>query len=250
MIAKVQELNVVMGKFRNPLCFILPPMFIGLVAMTTIQLHPIFVGRGGERRQMMSSFECPRGMPRTSKEGKLIWPMNEGDTRVCGEADKYHAEYCNEANNKGCFDHLVDMCCGSNNQCKWKRACEHHEAKDPKGYKCCAFYCCGHSSGGNSMWDMKGPHQISPEWAGSKESLEECPMMSPRDRIFHLSAGSWELSGENKTNGAMVRVEPWFNETLTLDAYVEGTMDLGCRCSLRLRFSKVLSILWKNACGG
>ena len=81
------------------------------------------------------------------------------------------------------------------------------------------------------MWDMKGPHQISPELAGSKEILQECPMMSPNDRIFDSSAGLWELSGENTDIGSSV--EPWFNETLTLDAYVRGSMDLGCQCSLR-----------------
>ena len=88
--AKIQELNVVMRNFRNPLLFILPPMFIGLIVFTTIQFGWIFVGP--RRGRMLSSFECPRGLPRTSNVDKLVWPMNEGDTRVCGEADKYHAE--------------------------------------------------------------------------------------------------------------------------------------------------------------
>lgn len=72
---------------------------------------------------------------------------------------------------------------------------------------------------------MKGPHQISLERASSTESLSECPMMRPHDRIFDLP--------ENMTGGAKLRAEHWFNESLTLGTYVGGAMDLGCQCNVR-----------------
>ena len=56
-------------------------------------------------------FECPGGMKRIPNVDKLIWATIAGDARSCGKADTYYTEYCNEASDKGCYDHLVKTCC-------------------------------------------------------------------------------------------------------------------------------------------
>ena len=56
-------------------------------------------------------FECPGGMKRIPNVDKLIWATIAGDARSCGAADTYYTEYCNEASDKGCYDHLVKTCC-------------------------------------------------------------------------------------------------------------------------------------------
>lgn len=247
--AKIQELNVVVGKFRNPFCYIFPPLIAGMIVMVAIQISPFIGRRGGERDRMLSGFECPRGSFLTSEQDRLIWPTIAGDKRVCGKAAEYHAEYCDEASNKDCFDHLVNACCesnnrGSDNQCEWKRVCELHEAKDPVGNRCCAFYCCAEPNHRETKrWDMKGPHQISPEEANSEDHLEHCPMMHPHDRIFDLSGARSDLSRATAAERAALRAEPWFNETLTLVNYVGGTMDLGCQCNVLYDSEK-----WSPSC--
>ena len=175
--------------------------------------------------------------PTVPKVDKLIFP-EEDDIRKCGDADEIHDEYCSEATNKGCYDHLVRQCCGYDNACKGRRACERHEEDDPYANRCCNFYCCKDDTGTDERsepWDMKGPHLVEPPERMLQSS--ECPLMSPGDRIFRLSGSAWE-------DPTLVSM-PWFNETMTLGAYVQGGTWGGKRQALR-----GLSAQWKtpNAC--
>ena len=230
---KITALNSEMRKFRNPCCFILPPLVLGLLVMVVIQIMPFVLPKIKDRR-LSSGLVCPRGLPRTTKVDKLIFP-EEDDIRKCGDADEIHDEYCSEATNKGCYDHLVRQCCGYDNACKGRRACERHEEDDPYANRCCNFYCCKDDTGTDERsepWDMKGPHLVEPPERMLQSS--ECPLMSPGDRIFRLSGSAWE-------DPTLVS-KPWFNETMTLGAYVQGgtwggkrqgpTIDLGCNCNV------------------
>jgi hypothetical protein len=235
--AKITSLNSEMRRFRNPCCFILPAVLVGLLVMAAIQIA-FFAIKGEEsRRKLSSGLVCPRGLPRTTKVDKLIWP-DEDDRRKCGDADTIHDKYCSEAENKPCYEQLVRQCCGYDNACKGRRACERHEASDPYANSCCNFYCCKDDTGSDERsepWDMKGPH-----WVESPHQSPECLSMRPVDRIFRLSGSAWEDSKFKVSSN--LYAEPWFNETLSLGAYVQGgvwggkrqgpTMDLGCNCNV------------------
>jgi hypothetical protein len=226
--AKFQDLSAKLRKFRNPLVFILLPLFIGLVLTFVLQLLPV-LGHKSHKRALSASLVCPIGQPRTTKTDKLIWPDQKGDMRSCGQADEYVSEYCNKDKDEGCYNHIVRTCCGRDNACKGQRVCERHEVDDPFGNKCCNFYCCAEDKAqqGGESWDMKGP-----SW--TTEPPPECPLMRPGDSIFRLSGGDWEDPDLITADGAKLYAAPWFNQTLTLGDYAKTPpMDLGCQCNVR-----------------